>query len=154
RLVTSGYLLMLGFGVGLVMQVMIIAVQNAVPPRDLGAATSAASFFRSLGGSFGVAPFGAVFANLLAGKLADLSSAATGVSGRRALSHLSALGRLPPDVRAGVLHAVATSLDGVFLLAAPVAAAALVLALFLPEVPLPPQEELPRAEAGAQRLSP
>jgi MFS family permease len=96
---------------------------------------------------------GAVFANLLAGKLAVLSGVAPGISGARALSDLGALSRLPPDVQAGVLHAVATSLDGVYLLAAPVAAVALVLALFLPEVPLRLREEMPGHEAGAQRLS-
>jgi len=55
----------LGFGLGLVMPVLVLAVQNAVHPRDLGTATSASTFFRSIGGSFGVAIFGAIFANRL-----------------------------------------------------------------------------------------
>ena len=64
--VIAGYLFVFGVGLGLVMQVLVVAVQNAVPYEQLGTATSGATFFRMIGGSFGTAVFGAIFANLLA----------------------------------------------------------------------------------------
>ncbi len=60
----------LGIGLGCVMQVLVLIVQNAVPHGELGVATSGATFFRSIGGSFGTAIFGAIFSNVLAGNLA------------------------------------------------------------------------------------
>ena len=57
-------------GIGGVMQVLVIIVQNAVPHSELGVATSGATFFRSIGGSFGTAIFGAIFSNVLVGNLA------------------------------------------------------------------------------------
>ena len=54
-----------GLGLGLVMQVLVVAVQNAVPYEELGTATSGVTFFRMIGGSFGTAVFGAIFANLV-----------------------------------------------------------------------------------------
>ena len=63
----SVYMLVVGVGIGLVMQVLVLVVQNDAPPRDIGVATSTATFFRSMGGSFGVALFGAIFASRLAG---------------------------------------------------------------------------------------
>ena len=68
-LASSVYMFVLGAGIGLVMQVLIIAVQNVVPYEDLGAATSGATFFRSIGGSFGTAVFGAIFSAQLGGNL-------------------------------------------------------------------------------------
>ena len=63
------YMLILGMGLGCVMQVLVLVVQNAVPYSELGVATSAATFFRSIGGSFGTAVFGAIFSNVLVGDL-------------------------------------------------------------------------------------
>ena len=65
------FMLILGLGLGSVMQVLVIIVQNGVPHSELGVATSGATFFRSIGGSFGTAIFGAIFANLLVGNLAS-----------------------------------------------------------------------------------
>ena len=67
----SVYMLVVGVGIGLVMQVLVLAVQNTAPPKDIGVATSAATFFRSMGGSLGVALFGAIFASRLADELAQ-----------------------------------------------------------------------------------
>src|SRR5579875_3168815 len=67
----AAYMLVLGMGIGGVMQVLVIIVQNGVPHGELGVATSGATFFRSIGGSFGTAIFGAVFSNVLAGNLAS-----------------------------------------------------------------------------------
>ena len=69
-LAASAYMFVLGVGIGAVMQVLVIAVQNVVPYADLGVATSGATFFRSIGGSFGTAAFGAIFASQLTGNLA------------------------------------------------------------------------------------
>ena len=67
--VASVYMLVVGIGIGLVMQVLVLAVQNDAPPKDIGVATSTATFFRSMGGSLGVALFGAIFASRLASEL-------------------------------------------------------------------------------------
>ena len=76
--VASAYMLVVGIGLGLVMQVLVLIVQNDARPQEMGVVTSTATFFRSVGGSFGVALFGAVFSSRLAGEL----SAAPG-RGRR-----------------------------------------------------------------------
>ena len=68
--VASVYMLVVGIGIGLVMQVLVLVVQNDAPPRDIGVATSTATFFRSMGGSLGVALFGAIFASRLTDELA------------------------------------------------------------------------------------
>src|SRR3546814_19565896 len=67
------YMVLLGIGLGLTMQTLVLATQNAVPISDLGAATAAVSFFRSLGGSIGVALFGALFNSRLAERLDGLT---------------------------------------------------------------------------------
>jgi EmrB/QacA subfamily drug resistance transporter len=133
------YFFVLGFSLGLVIQVLVIAVQNSVDYADLGAATSGATFFRSIGGAFGVSVFGAIFANQLA---ANLASALRGVrlpagfSPATLQSNRSLLSRLPPSVQHDILHAYSISLHPVFLAAVPVALAAFVLSWFLREVPL------------------
>ncbi|MBY8871810.1 MFS transporter [Micromonospora sp. PLK6-60] len=92
-----GYMVVIGVGLGLCMQSLILAVQNAVAPRDLGAGTSSATFFRSLGGSFGVAILGALLSSQLSGQLADRLPAA--------------IGQLPPDQRAAVAAAGGTNIS-------------------------------------------
>lgn len=137
HLVSSLYMLCLGLGLGLVMQVLVLAVQNAVNYRDLGTATSVSTFFRSIGGSFGVAIFGTIFSNTLATNLDRVLPPGVGA---RALSggHASpaALARLPPALHAAIIHAYSDSLDRVFLSGVPVLLAAFILAWFLKEVPL------------------
>ncbi|HWD85672.1 MAG TPA: MDR family MFS transporter [Solirubrobacteraceae bacterium] len=136
-LLASVYMFVFGIGLGGVMQVLVIAVQNAVEYKDLGAATSGATFFRSMGGSFGTAVFGAIFANLLGG---NLRSALHGVKLPAGLASASVspseLARLPASVHSGYVHAYATSLQTVFLVAVPIAAVAFLLTWLLPEVPL------------------
>ncbi|RJL33227.1 MFS transporter [Bailinhaonella thermotolerans] len=135
----SGYLLVLGLGLGMVMQVLVIVVQNAVDYKDLGVATSGATFFRSIGGSFGVAVFGSIFANALSTNLTDLARHVrlpAGVDLTRIQEDPSALRRLPGPVAHEFLHAYSDAVQKVFLFAAPVAVVAFVLAWFLREVPL------------------
>jgi EmrB/QacA subfamily drug resistance transporter len=136
---TSVYFFVLGTSLGLILQVLVIAVQNSVDFGDLGAATSGATFFRSIGGSFGVSVFGAVFSNRLA---VELASALHGVPVPAGFKLASAeanpalLKRLPAAIRTDVQHAYSLALHPVFLYALPVALVAFVLSWFLREVPL------------------
>jgi len=129
-------MLVLGLGLGLVFQVLVIAVQNAVDYCNLGAATSDATFFRSIGGSFGTAVFGAIFSNQLAGHLSSLASTLPPGVKLSAAEGVASLRLLPPAVQAEVIHAYALSLSTVFLVAVPIAALAFVLSWLLPEARL------------------
>jgi EmrB/QacA subfamily drug resistance transporter len=137
--VMSGYFVVFGFGLGLVMQVLILAVQNAVGYENLGAATSGATFFRSIGASFGVSVFGTIFSNTLGDKIAAAlvgKPLPAGFNPSVITSDPRAVGRLPADVRPAVLHAYSTAITNVFLYAVPVVLVAFVLAWFLKEEPL------------------
>ncbi|MEU1625285.1 MFS transporter [Streptomyces sp. NPDC020096] len=128
-----------GFGLGLVMQVLVLVVQNAVGYEDLGVATSGATFFRSIGASFGVAIFGTIFANKLAGNLTSALAGKPlppGFNPKLLQSSPHSITALPPSTRAAVLHAYSGAITDVFLYAVPVAAVAFVLAWFLKEQPL------------------
>jgi EmrB/QacA subfamily drug resistance transporter len=136
---TSTYFFVLGFSLGLILQVLVIAVQNSADYADLGAATSGVTFFRSIGGSFGVSVFGAIFSIRLAGELATALRGVTLPSGFKAASAAAdpaLLKKLPAAVRADVQHAFSLALHPVFLYAIPVALVAFVLSWFLREVPL------------------
>jgi EmrB/QacA subfamily drug resistance transporter len=144
--VSTGYLLfsvamiVLGAGLGLVMPVLVLAVQNAVPRAQMGVATSSSIFFRSIGGSFGVAIFGAIFANRLAYWLPREIPASAHLSTEQANkllhSNLATISGLPQPVHEGLIQAFSNSLHTVFLLAVPVGVLAFVVSLFLREVPL------------------
>jgi len=135
-LVESLSMAVLGLGVGLVTQVLVMAVQNAVDYRNLGAATSGVIFFRSIGGAFGTAIFGAIFSNQLASHLASLASRlSSGINPSRAES-VAAIHHLPTALRAEVVHAYAQSLSTVFLVTVPMVALAFLLSWLLPEVRL------------------
>ncbi|MGV1037622.1 MAG: MDR family MFS transporter [Candidatus Nanopelagicales bacterium] len=130
----------LGIGLGNVMQVLVIAVQNSVEPKQLGAATSTSTFFRSIGGSFGTAVFGAVWTSQLASHLAaalpsEIAAKFAG-SGQSITSSMSNIDSLPPAVHDSVINAIAQSIDATFLVAVPIMALAFVLSLFLKEMPL------------------
>jgi EmrB/QacA subfamily drug resistance transporter len=135
---SSLYMLVLGAGIGGSLQVLVVAVQNAVSYADLGAATAGATFFRSIGGSFGTAIFGAVFANVLAG---DLVAALHGLSlppGVTAASGASpaVLAHLPPAIHLGYITGYATALHTVFLVATPFGALAFLLSWTIKDIPL------------------
>ena len=139
---------LLGFGLGLILQVLVIAVQNTVDYADLGAATSGVTFFRSIGGAFGVSVFGAIFSNRLT---AELTAALHGVhlppgfNIGDAEANPKLIKQLPAAIRDPIRHAFSLALHPVFLTAVPIAFVAFVLAWFLREVPL-------RAAAGAADL--
>ncbi len=129
------YMFVLGLGLGLVMQVLVLAVQNAVDYRQLGVATSGATLFRSIGGSLGVAVFGAIFANQLATKLTHYLPPGTAGAVKGNTSP-EALKQMPPEILVGYIRAFAESLQSVFLLAVPLAVLAFALTWLLREVPL------------------
>lgn len=137
-MISSVYMFVLGFGLGLVMQVLVLAVQNAVQYRDLGAATSGATFFRSIGSSVGVSVFGAVFAGQLSSRLAtNPPSNATGKCSGNVLEESSlGLSHCPTGVESWFIDAYAGAIQVVFFAAVPIAVIAFVLAWFLPEVKL------------------
>ncbi|MET4926596.1 MFS transporter [Streptomyces sp. PSRA5] len=132
----SAYFFVFGAGLGLVMQVLVLVAQNSVRYEDLGVATSGATFFRSIGASFGVAIFGTIFNNLLRNKLTDSLAGQRlppGVTPGGLASDPRSVGSLPPPMRAGVLNAYSTSITDVFLFAVPVVLVAFVVAWFLKE---------------------
>jgi EmrB/QacA subfamily drug resistance transporter len=133
--VTGAYFAVLGVGMGFLMNMTTIIVQNSVDPRDMGVASSSRTFFQQIGGSIGVSIFGVIFAKRLT---EDMSARLPGV-------HLSASGgqlnpatvnSLPPAARQAVFYSVSHAVQGVFWWAAPTAIAVFVLAWFVKEVPL------------------
>jgi MFS family permease len=132
------YMVLLGVGLGFLMQTTVLIAQNSVEQRDMGVATSTATFFRSIGGSFGVALFGAVFANRLHDGLAARlgPEVAAGVDSAGGNFDPSTLSALPAPVREGFLAAIANATSSVFWWAVIFAVAVPVLAWFIKEVPL------------------
>jgi EmrB/QacA subfamily drug resistance transporter len=153
---TAIYMAILGAGLGLTMQVLLIAAQNSVPYSELGVATSLATFSRSIGGSIGVAVFGTVFNNRLAVNLVKHVPAAAlqKLHGTSVTANPAAVKLLPAPVRSGLRIAFADSLHVVYLAAVPFAVLAFVLALMLREVPLrtsmAPVVGEPAQSAGAE----
>ncbi|GGS88759.1 MDR family MFS transporter [Streptomyces griseoviridis] len=138
----SLYMFVLGAGIGLCMQVLIIAVQNTVDYADLGTSTSGVTFFRTLGSSFGTAVFGTIYANSLTPNLRDgiAAAAATGAADpatiARAATSPEGVHELPARAAAPVIGAYADTIQTVFLWTVPVAALGFVVALFLKQVRL------------------
>ena len=146
-IVAALFMFVLGVGLGCVMQVLVLIVQNAVPYPELGVATSGATFFRSIGGSFGTAIFGAIFSNVLAGNLVRHLGSAK-LPGRLSSSGITPaiLDRLPHAVQHSVAAAYAQSIQTVFIVAAPIGAVAFLASWLIPQVEL-------RRGVGASRGS-
>jgi EmrB/QacA subfamily drug resistance transporter len=138
RAQSSLYMLVIGVGIGTVMPVLVLVAQNSAPPRDMGAATSTATFFRSIGGSVGVAVFGAIFAARLTEEIAKLLPAGglRGLDSSTLLGSPDAIKKLPAAIHEPLLHAFSNSLHTVFLWGALLSALAFALTLALKEVPL------------------
>ncbi|MET1004916.1 MAG: MFS transporter, partial [Propionibacteriaceae bacterium] len=163
-LASSLYMFVLGVGLGMVMQVLVLAVQNAVDYRDLGTATSGATFFRTIGSSIGVAVFGTVFTGRFGQQLTtDVPATAVGRCAPDVLTGSGGvLAQCPVEVQTWLVDAYATAIHIVFLAAAPVGLIAFLLALLLPEVTLrtatrtpDPGEAfgMPHARTSAQELA-
>jgi EmrB/QacA subfamily drug resistance transporter len=147
------YYVVLGLGMGFLMQMVSLIAQNSVQQKDMGVASSARMFFQQIGGSLGVAAFGAVFARRLTESLA--AAAGTGV-------HISASGgqldpatvdKLPTVVKHDVFVAIAHAVQGVFIWALPAAVLIFLLALLIKEVPLRGRTPAPGPEQTAGQQS-
>ncbi len=151
----SGWMLVIGLGIGCIMQTAVLAVQNAVAYQDLGTATSATVFFRLLGGSLGTALFGTVLLNRLQHNLAVLLPAGTGGPARVNLGSLQGapqqLRALPGPILHALLEAFARSYQVVYWCAIPFAVATLLLALLLREAPLRTTAHVGRDQEEAGR---
>ncbi|NEC76324.1 MDR family MFS transporter, partial [Streptomyces rochei] len=137
RLHYSIWMAVLGAGIGMVMPVLVLAVQNSVRPTDLGTATSANNYFRQIGGSVGAAIFGTLFADRLTDSLADRVPAEAGASLPDAEAITPQLVHsLPPALRDAYIGAYADAMPRIFLYLVPVLALGLLIAFFLKEKPL------------------
>jgi EmrB/QacA subfamily drug resistance transporter len=153
------FMVVMGLGLGLSMQTLVISVQNALPPRDMGIATSSVTFFRSMGATFGVAIALAILFGSVLGNIKERAVAAGLPSGALArfselssLNDTSVIAKLPPAVQKVVLQGFADSMHSVFLAVAFLLIPAFVLTFFINEVPLRTVGGLAAAqeEAGAQ----
>ncbi|MFD6925419.1 MFS transporter [Streptomyces sp. NPDC059944] len=137
RLHYSLWMALLGAGIGMVMPVLVLAVQNSVDPADLGTATSANNYFRQIGGSVGAAIFGTLFANRLADALAERLPARAGTPAGDAESITPQLVHaMPAALRDQYIGAYADAMPRIFLYLVPVLVLGLVIAFFLKEKPL------------------
>ncbi|MGW4122044.1 MDR family MFS transporter [Nocardia sp. NPDC004711] len=146
--VMSVYMLILGLGVGLAMQVLTIAVQNSVPYSDLGTATSGVTFFRTIGSAFGTTVFGTLYTNKLRPNLeAALIEARVPP---QAAQNPAVLRDLPKQQSAPIIHAYADSIDFVFRWVVPVALLGVVVAFFLKQVTLRDSARAEATDVGEQ----
>ena len=148
----SIYAILVGAGLGLCMQTLVIALQNAVDFRDMGVATSSNTFFRSLGSVFGTAAFGTILTNRLGHYLVNsgFDPAQAGMIEK----NTAAIAALPLEGKIKALEAFVNSFQVVFLVAAPVVAVGFIFALFLRETPLRTNADYAsaRSEAAGEAL--
>jgi EmrB/QacA subfamily drug resistance transporter len=150
------FMFVLGLGLGLVMPVLTLAVQNALPFKDIGTGTSSNLFFRNMGGSFGTAVFGAILTNRLGHYLTvSLGAKAGGFSTGGSATGISraSLAKQPPVVQSAVLHSFVQAMSVVFDFAAVIMGVGFVLSLFLKQVTLrtagaPKPEGMPEGTTG------
>ena len=148
----AAYLVVFGLSMGILIPVLILVIQNAVHPRDLGVATSSVQVFRQLGGSIGVAVFGALFNARLAGLLAaglPPDSPVSGLDVGELVASPAVVATMEPSVRGVIREAVALSSSQMFRLAIPVAVAATVAGLMLRGLPL--RDVTPDAQPSPSR---
>ncbi|CAL9414505.1 Multidrug resistance protein 3 [Actinosynnema sp. ALI-1.44] len=138
----SVHMAVLGVGVGMLMQNLVLVAQNDVPAKDLGATTSTLTFFRSLGGAIGVSVLGAVLAN----RVTTLSAEKFGPIPGGATNEVPDLSELPAEALAIVQDIYATATAELFLIGAPIAVLALLAVLFIKEKPL-------KTQSGDERLA-
>ena len=141
------YMLVIGLGMGLMFQTYILAVQNAVEPREMGIASAAVQFFRSIGGTFAVAAFGSILTSRLRSELADhLGAKARVVNPQRLLASPESAHELPTHLVHGVRLSLASALHDVYLASLPLVGLALLASFLLKELPL-------RTERGIEATS-
>jgi hypothetical protein len=130
------FMFIAGFGIGLVMQVLVVAVQNAVGYEDLGVATSGSTLLRNTGSSIGTAIVGTIFATQLASRLKSALPHSSGVALNTSHPTTAELARLSPGVRHTVLAAYSSSLDRAFLVGAFISIVAFIASWFITELPM------------------
>ncbi|HEU4426568.1 MAG TPA: MDR family MFS transporter [Pilimelia sp.] len=157
RWLSSLYMVVLGIGMGFLMQTTMLIAQNSVEQRNLGVASSSATFMRSIGGSFGVALFGAIFARRFEASLTELGPAGAAASSGSNFDP-AVLDRLPPTIEQTILGGISDGIATVFLWSVPLAVLVALLAWFVREVPLRGHDDVPAiaseapAEATAARV--
>jgi EmrB/QacA subfamily drug resistance transporter len=159
------FMVLLGLGLGFNFQPVILAVQNAVRPQEMGVATSSVTFFRQMGGTIGVAAFLSILFTTLPNKISNALNAAAATDPRVAqalqsgqlkgsgdLSDTSFIQRLPAFLATPFKNGFSDSIDLVFLVAAAVVAVGFFVMLFLPEVPLRNQSGIQAQQSGADEI--
>ncbi|WP_155060162.1 MDR family MFS transporter [Streptomyces blattellae] len=141
---TSVNMFVLGLGIGMTMGVLILAVQNSVGRRDLGVASSAINFFRSMGGAVGTAVFGVIFTTRLSHELSDVPASGDPSELAGSPERIQAL---PDPVEAAVVEGMSRSIGTVFLVLSVALLVGLVLACFLREIPLRDSAHIGRGDA-------
>ena len=144
------YYVVLGLGMGFLMQMVSLIAQNSVQQKDMGVASSARMFFQQIGGSLGVAAFGAIFARRLTSSLAAAAGSGVHISASGGQLDPATVDSLPAAVKHDVFFAITHAIQGVFIWALPAAALIFVLAWFIKEVPLrgrAPADEAPSQQA-------
>jgi hypothetical protein len=137
-LVSAGYMVVLGLGLGATMQVLVLAVQNSVEMKDMGVATTSSTFFRSMGSTFGAAIMGAILTNQLTSHLAAASAGKPGMEqvrdhGMEILQSQQAMERLPAPIQHTLVHSFTQSLSTVFLVSAVISIVAFGASWFIKE---------------------
>ncbi|CAL9506832.1 Putative multidrug resistance protein MdtD [Streptomyces sp. enrichment culture] len=154
------FMALMGLGVGMMMQNLVLCTQNQVAPSDLGAASSVVTFFRSLGGAVGVSVLGSVMASRISHYAADTigqlspkqRAAAAEVSGGGTIPDMDLL---PPGIRTWLESAYGHGIADIFLYVTPIAFLGFLVTLFIKEVPLRSSGALAQAaEATAEASSP
>lgn len=153
ELLIGADLALLGVGMGLTLQILILAAQNAAAPADLASTTSGVSFFRNLGGAMGVAAFGAILTNRVADEIASGLRAAglpmpTGASGE--LGSPEEIQKLPEPLHGIIQDAFTKAMEAVFLVGVPVAVIGFIAVLALKELPLRGSADRGKAAAAKE----
>jgi predicted MFS family arabinose efflux permease len=151
--VTAFDMLVVGVGIGLVMQTVILVAQNHSPRRYMGVATSTATFGRSIGASIGVAILGAIFASRLTSELSALGSPAQQVAGSGAQLDPARVHALPPAIQPDVIDAFTSALSVTLTVGAAFAAAALAAVMLLPRTLSPEPVTLGKSQWPRARTS-
>jgi EmrB/QacA subfamily drug resistance transporter len=125
----------LGIGMGFLMQITSLIVQNSVPQKDMGVASSSRAFFQQIGGSLGVSLFGVIFFKRFASTMATLLPGAHVAAGASSLDPAT-INSLPGPVKDAAFHAISHGIDGVFWWSVPVTIGVFLLALCVKEIPL------------------
>jgi EmrB/QacA subfamily drug resistance transporter len=153
RLEAGLFFVVLGLGMGLLMQITSLIVQNSVELKDMGVASSSRTFFQQIGGSLGVSLFGVIFFNRLTAAMAAKLPGARLHAGQGSLDPAT-INTLPAAIREVAFFGIAKGLDAVFLWVLPASALVFLLALFVKEIPLRGRSETPEQPPAVEMAEP